>query len=105
MGDIEYPSELIEAQRRCHRAWAAVEAHRREVDAQRRAEAADQPKDESRPWAPRTLRLWTDTESARHEELMAEVHAAAEARTAALEKSQLGSGADVVEGLHAAARA
>jgi hypothetical protein len=102
MPDIEFPPDLVAAQRRADAAWAAVEEHRKAVDAARRAEAVE---DRDRPkWASPELRPWTAEESARHEELMAEVREAAEARSAALSASGLGTGQDVVKALHAAAR-
>lgn len=107
MAEIEYPGELVAAQRRVDDAWAAVEAHRRQVDERRRGEAVAsgaQP-DDSRPWAPVPLPPWTETEGARHAELMGEVYAAAEARHAALAESGLGFGYETVQGLHRAARA
>jgi hypothetical protein len=102
MPDIEYPAELVELQKRSNAAWVAVEDHRKAVDAVRRAEAT--PEKDRPKWMSPDLRPWTETESAAHEVLMAEVRAASEARSAALTVSGLGTGHDVVQGLHAAAR-
>jgi hypothetical protein len=103
MPDIEYPSDVIAAQQAVDGAWAAVEAHRREVDAARREETPDE---RGRPgWVARPLRPWTEAEDARHAELLAAARKAAEVRRAALAASGLGEGYDVVQGLHAAARA
>jgi hypothetical protein len=98
----DFPPALVDLQRRVHAAWDAVEAHRLAVDALRLEEAepdADRPK-----WSP-ARRPWTDEESARHEELMAAALDAAQARRRALAESGLGDSYDVVQDLHAAARA
>jgi transposase len=103
MLDITYPPDLIAAQTRSHQAWEAVEAHRKEVDQKRRAEAT--PVKDAPKWAGPALREWSAEENARHAELMAEATAAAEALHAALAESGLGHGYDTVQGLHKAARA
>jgi hypothetical protein len=102
MADIEFPPALVELQKRSNAAWVAVEAHRKQVDTVRRGEA--EPEKDRPKWASPNLRPWTETESAAHEVLMADVRAASEARSAALAESGLGTGHDVVQGLHAAAR-
>jgi hypothetical protein len=103
MPDIDLPAALVDVQRRCDAAWAAVEAHRAAVDAARRAEGV--PVKDAPKWVPPTLKEWTAEEDAEHARLMAEVTAAAEARHAALTASGLGAGYDVVQALHKAARA
>lgn len=106
MAEIDLPEQLVQAQRAVNRAWAEVEAHRRDVDARRRRDAAAEGArpDEARPWSGPALPPWTDAENARHEELMAAVMAAADARQAALDAAGLGAGYTVVQALHVKAR-
>jgi len=99
MTDIVLPPDLIALQRAVYTAEAAVEAHRRRVDARRRAEAVVV-KDGPRP----TLPPWSPAEDAEHERLMAELRVAAEARRAGLLASGLGGAYDVVQALHREAR-
>jgi hypothetical protein len=99
----EYPPELVNLQRRVHAAWDAVEAHRKDVDAARRAET--QPTtDPTRKWESPALRPWTADEEAEHTRLHGEATAAARALRQALTDAGLGHGHDVVQGLHKAAR-
>lgn len=99
MPEIALPESLIALQRAVYAAEAAVVAHRRGVDARRRAEA---PLSDG---ARVSLPPWTPAEDAEHARLMAVVLAAAEARRAGLLAAGLGQGYDVVQGLHARARA
>lgn len=102
MPEIVLPESLIVLQRAVYAAEVAVEAHRRGVDARRRAEAVpvkDRPK-----WMSPELPPWTEAEDAEHARLMAAVLSAAEARRAGLLAAGLGEGYDVVQGLHAQAR-
>ncbi|MET9222291.1 hypothetical protein ABZX65_26495 [Streptomyces sp. NPDC003300] len=103
MPDIDFPATLVDLQKRSDAAWAAVEAHRKQVDAQRRAEAA--PLKDAPKWMSPALREWTAEERERHAALMAEATAAADALHQALAASGLGASYDVVQGLHRAARA
>jgi len=96
----DFPSDLVDLQRRVHAAWDAVEAHRKAVNADRKATATPGAERHSQP----VLRLWTEEEDARHAELMAAVREATDARRAALAGSGLGASYDVVQDLHAAAR-
>src|SRR5690349_15102197 len=107
MSDPEFPAHLVDLQKRSHAAWDAVEAHRKQVDEQRRAEAAASGvrPDESRPWAPVALRDWTPAEDAEHERLMAAARQAAQALRAGIAEAGLDGGYNVTQGLHKAARA
>jgi hypothetical protein len=102
MTDIDFPPALVGLQRRVHEAWAAVEAHRKGVDAERRtdAETSGERIDPSRP----ALRSWTEAEDARHAELMAAARDAGEALRRGLAEAGFDGRYDVVQGLHAAAR-
>lgn len=98
----EYPADLVDLQRRVHAAWDKVEAHRKGVDAARRAEA--QPTtDPTRRWESPALRPWTAKEEKKHADLMAEVTAAATALRAGIRDVGLDGGYDAVQGLHKAA--
>lgn len=100
----DFPPDLVDVQRRCNAAWEAVEAHRKAVDAARRAETVDEDRDRPK-WASAPLRPWTEVEDAEHARLMAVVRETAQARHEGLIASGLGDGYDTVQGLHAAARA
>jgi hypothetical protein len=118
---INFPPELVSAQVTVNQAWAAVEQHRKKVDARlaaeaAKADAADEAGTAGEPPAPappqgrRTLPPWTAEDDAAHLELMARVLAASEHRAAALSEF-IGRGdqgdrshADVVQLLHDAAR-
>ncbi|SFF11222.1 hypothetical protein SAMN05216251_108205 [Actinacidiphila alni] len=101
--DTDFPPELIAAQKRSHQAWAAVEEHRTAVDTARRAEA--EPVKDAPKWTSPHLRPWTEDEDARHEELMIEASAAAEALHVAIAAAGVGHAIDTIQGLHKAARA
>jgi|SRR5690242_2185444 len=100
MSEIEYPSDLIAAQRAADRAWAAVEAYRREVDADRRTTA--QPPGE-RHGLP-VLRPWTAKEDARFAELHAAAVRASEQRAEAMQAAGVASTWDTERAIRAAAR-
>lgn len=100
MSEIEFPSELVEAQRAADAAWAAVEAHRKAVDADRRKTAQPPGERHERP----VLRPWTAEEDAEHERLMAVVREAQEAVAASIEAAGLSPTYDVVQGLKRAAK-
>jgi hypothetical protein len=100
MSEIEYPSELIAAQKAADAAWAAVEAHRKQVDADRRATATPPGERHERP----VMRPWAPEEDARHEELMAAVREAQEAVAAGIAAAGLSPTYDVVQGLKRAAK-
>jgi hypothetical protein len=103
MADTTFPADPVDLQRRVHAAWAAVEAHRKGVDAARRAEA--QPTtDPTRRWESPALRPWTPEEDQEHARLMAEATAAATALRAGMVDAGLDGGYDAVQGLHKAAR-
>lgn len=90
----DLPEDVIQLQRTAHAAWAAVEDHRKAVDARRRADAAGGP-----------LRPWTPGEDARHEQLMAAVRQAQQDLHAAVDAEEgLDRGYEIVQGLHKAAR-
>jgi hypothetical protein len=95
----EYPEHLVDLQRRVHAAWAEVEAHRKDVDAERQAD----PRAETKLGP--ALREWTTGEDAEHARLLGEATQAAGALRQALADAGLGHGYDVVQGLHKAARA
>lgn len=100
MAEIEYP-KLIELQRAANAAWAAVEAHRKTVDGQRRADTPDEP---GRPgWVARPMRPWTPEEDAEHERLLAAARTAQEQVRAGLIAGP-GLAYEVVQGLKNAAR-
>lgn len=102
MPEITLPESLVDLQRAVYLAEAAVEAHRRQVDARRLAEAVpvkDRPK-----WMSPELREWLPEEDAEHARLMTVLRDAAEARRAGLLAAGLGEGYDVVQTLHAQAR-
>jgi hypothetical protein len=103
MSEIEFPPDLVDLQRRSHGAWDAVEAHRKTVDADRRAGAVVET-DPTRRWESPVLREWTAEEHAEHDRLMGIVTEAAEALRAGLAGSGLGTGYDTVQALHKAAR-
>lgn len=118
MPDIDFPPALVDLQRRSHAASAAAEAHRRQVDARRVAEAdaadaalraAGERVAEVPKWGRRTLPPWTDADDQEHERLMGEVMAAAVALREALLARADGDWHplryETVQGLHAAARA
>lgn len=101
MTDVTFPADLVELQRAAHTAWAALEAHRKQVDAARRKE----PRVEL-PGRTMALRPWTPAEDAEHARLRAAVTAAQEAVRAGIAAAPgLGGGYDTVQGLHRAARA
>lgn len=104
MPDIDFPPALVDLQRRSHEAWDAVEAHRKGVDAARRAEATPNT-DPTRRWESPALRPWTAKEEKNHADLMADVTTAAEALRAGITEAGLDGGYDAVQGLHKAARA
>lgn len=100
--NIEFPSELVDAQRAVDQAWADVEAHRKQVDSQRREDTPDTP---GRPgWIARPMRPWTDTENTEHRRLMAAATAAQEAFAAAFATEGLRPDAATVQGLKNAAK-
>jgi hypothetical protein len=114
MPDITFPPDLVDLQRRSHEAWAAVEAHRKTVDARRvtEADAADAARvaagerlAETPPWGRRTLPPWTEADDQEHARLMGEVLDAALALRAGIAGAGLDGGYDAVQGLHRAARA
>jgi hypothetical protein len=72
------PDEVVAAQRTSDEAWAALQAHRQDVDAKRRAD----PRVETSRGP--MLRLWTPEEDAEYDRLHAAVLAAAEARRDAM---------------------
>lgn len=80
-----------------------MEAHRKGVDAVRRAEA-EPVTDPTRRWESLALRPWTEAEDQEHARLMGEVTAAAEALRAGVADAGLDGGYDVAQGLHTAAR-
>lgn len=96
----EIPEVVVQAQRAVDAAWAAVEAYRREVDADRRATA--QPPGE-RHGLP-VLRPWTDDENARYAVLHAAAVRAAEARAEAMQAEGVASTWDTERAIRAAAR-
>lgn len=102
MPEITLPESLVDLQRAVYAAEAAVEAHRRGVDARRRAEA--EPVKDAPKWMSPELPPWTAEEDAEHARLMAILRAAAEARRAGLLAAGLGDGYDVVQTLHQQAR-
>ncbi|WP_031522657.1 hypothetical protein [Streptomyces sp. NRRL F-5123] len=103
MADIEFPSELVDRQRAADQAWAALEAHRKQVDGQRRQDTPDTP---GRPaWTARPMRPWTKTEDAEHQRLMTAAVSAQETLRAALAGARLSPDAATVQGLKNAARA
>lgn len=116
MADIDFPADLIDLQRASHRAWDAVEAHRKSVDTARvaDADAADEARraagervPETPKWGRRTLRPWTDVEDAEHDRLLNAAREAAEALRARLAAFETPAGAtryDVGQQLHKAAR-
>lgn len=64
-------------QREADLAWAALEAHRKQVDAQRRQETPDAP---GRPaWIARPMRPWTQAENEEHDKLLKAALSAQEA--------------------------
>jgi hypothetical protein len=103
MSEIEFPPDLVDLQRASHAAWEAVEAHRKAVDSERRAGVPAET-DPTRRWESPQLRPWTDGEDAEHARLMAVVRETAEQLRAGLAASGLGTGYDVVQALHKAAR-
>ncbi|WUH94486.1 hypothetical protein OG900_33020 [Streptomyces sp. NBC_00433] len=114
MADTTFPPDLVDLQRRAHEAWAAVEAHRKQVDARRVAEAdaadealraAGQRVSEVPTWGRRTLPPWTEADDQEHARLMGEVTAAAEALRVGVAGAGLDGGYDAAQGLHTAARA
>ena len=100
----EFPPALVDLQRRVHAAWDAVEAHRKGVDAARRAEV-EPTTDPTRRWESPALRPWTADEEAEHARLQGEATTAAGVLRQAFTAAGLGHGHDVVQGLHKAARA
>jgi hypothetical protein len=101
MSEIEYPPTLIAAQKAVDAAWAAVEEHRKAVDADRRATAQPPGERHERP----VMRPWTPAEDAEHEELMGAVRQAQEKVAAGLEAAGLSPTYDVVQGVKRAAHA
>lgn len=67
------PERVVQAQQAADAAWARVEAHRKAVDAKRRADSE-----------PGALRAWTDDENRTFEELYTAARAAMEARARAM---------------------
>jgi len=114
MPDLAFPPGLINLQKRSHAAWAAVQEHRRQVDARRVADAdaadaalrqAGGRVPEIPTWGRRALPPWTAADDQEHERLVGEVTEAALALRAAVAETRLDGGYDVTQGLHAAARA
>lgn len=106
MSDPSFPPALVDLQRASTAAWDAVEAHRKQVDAQRRREADESGvrRDELRPWAPVALREWTPAEDAEHERLLGAAKTAAEALRAGINDAGLTPDYATTQGLHKAAR-
>jgi hypothetical protein len=109
----DLPPDLVDLQRTAHAAWDAVEAHRREVDARRRAEADEQDAQaraagervpEVPSWGRRALRPWTGDEDAEHARLMDAARHAQEVLRQGVAGAELDGGYDVAQGLHRAAR-
>ncbi|WNI19235.1 hypothetical protein [Actinacidiphila sp. ITFR-21] len=100
MADL--PESLVALQRRVDAAWAAVETHRQQVDARRRAQAV--PVRELAKWQVQPLPVWTPGEDEEHTRLMGIVTAAAEALHAGIAEAGLTEDYATVQGLHAAAR-
>ncbi len=94
----EYTAPLVDLQRRSTAAWDAVEAYRKLVDSQRRAEPRV---DTTRGPA---LRPWTPAEDAGYDQLHTAAVQAAEALRAGIDAAGLDGGYDVTQGLHKAAR-
>lgn len=107
MSAPEFPPALVDLQIASTAAWDAVEQHRKQVDAERRAEAAASGArpDETRPWGAIPLRPWTDAEDARHAELLAAARGAAEALRAGILAAGLTPDYATTQGLKDAARA
>jgi len=103
MPEITLPEPLVDLQRAVYTAESAVEAHRRGVDARRRAEAV--PVRDAPKWMSPVLPPWTPEDDAEHGRLMGALRAAAEARRAGLLAAGLGDGYGVVQTLHQQARA
>lgn len=99
MADATFDPDLIELQRAANGAWAAVEAHRRGVDGQRRADPRVVVIEGQEPM----LRPWTPAEDAEHERLMAAARTAQEAVRAGLIAGP-GLAYEAVQGLKNAAR-
>lgn len=96
----EIPDVVVQAQRAVDKAWAAVEAHRKAVDADRRRTA--QPATERHP-SP-VLRPWTEAEDARYAELHAAAVRAAEHRAAVMAEHGVTSTWDTERAMRATAR-
>jgi hypothetical protein len=107
MSDPEFPPALVDLQRASTAAWDAVEAHRKQVDARRRKEAAARgaEPDQHRPWGGLPLEPWTEADDAEHERLLDAARQAAEALRAGIAEAGLDGGYEVTQGLHKAARA
>lgn len=99
MADL--PDDLIQLQRAAHAAWDDVEAHRKQVDAERRAAPRVVVIEGQEPM----LRPWTPEEDAEHQRLMQAARQAQQDLRAAVDaEEELGHGIEVVQGLHCAAR-
>jgi hypothetical protein len=103
VADIEFPSELVDLQRAADRAWAQLEAHRKQVDARRRQDTPDTP---GRPgWVARPLRPWTEDEDEEHARLMGAAATAQEAVRAGIADAGLTPDVHTVQKLKQAAKA
>ncbi|MGW5352175.1 hypothetical protein ACWERV_16900 [Streptomyces sp. NPDC004031] len=96
MAETPIPETVSAAQRTVDAAWAAVEKHRKTVDAARRTEAAAA--------GAETLRPWTEAEDAEYAQLHQAAVAAAEARAAALIEAGIVSTYDNEVAIRGAAR-
>ncbi|CAG6392793.1 hypothetical protein NMG29_06725 [Streptomyces cocklensis] len=96
----EIPTEVAAAQRASDEAWAALQAHREQVNERRQAD----PRVEHPKFGP-ILRPWTTDEDAEYDRLHAAVLAAAEARAAAMVTAGIVSTYSVEGEMRAAARA
>jgi len=104
MSAPEFPPGLVDLQKRSDAAWDAVEAHRKTVDAARRA-AVPPESDPTRRWESPHLRPWTEGEDAEHGRLLAAAREAAESLRAGVLAAGLRLDYATTQGLKDAARA
>lgn len=99
---MDIPEQVTAAQAAADQAWAAVEAYRKTVVEQRRAETPDDPG--RLPWQGRTLRDWTDDEQAEYARLHAGAVAASETRRDAMAAAGIISTYDSEDAIRATTR-
>lgn len=102
----EFPTDLVDLQRRAHAAGDAVETYRKDVDDARRAHAAAAglQSDPTRRWESPRLRPWTEEEDARFADLQSAAVEAAPALRHGIADAGLAQNYDVMQGRHQAAR-